>query len=91
MNPETAAPATRSAATPPLEVSLEDVGPFLRAVGLAFDEISAVRVTGRLELGLSTTPRGGLCTAVSTRLRSRLRLVSVQASRSAIRVRSPSA
>jgi hypothetical protein len=50
MNPETAAPATRSAATPLLEVSLEDVGPFLRAVGLVFDEISAVRVTGRLEL-----------------------------------------
>jgi len=51
MNPETAAPATRSAATPLLEVSLEDVGPFLRAVGLVFDEISAVRVTAHLELG----------------------------------------
>ncbi len=68
MNPETAAPATRSAATPPLEVSLEDVGPFLRAVGLAFDEISAVRVTGRLELGLEHhTPwgvvHGGVYTA----------------------------
>ena len=51
MDPETAAPTTRSAATPRLEVSLEDVGSFLRAVGLAFDEISAVRVTGHLELG----------------------------------------
>src|SRR5260370_13147524 len=51
MNPETAAPATRSAATPLLEVSLEDVGPFLRAVGLVFDEISPVRVTAHLELG----------------------------------------
>ncbi len=51
MDPETAAPATRSAATPLLEVSLEDVGPFLRAAGLVFDEISAVRVTGHLELG----------------------------------------
>jgi 1,4-dihydroxy-2-naphthoyl-CoA hydrolase len=51
MNPETAAPATRSAATPLLEVPLEDVGPFLRAAGLVFDEISAVRVTAHLELG----------------------------------------
>src|SRR5260370_3080313 len=51
MDRGTGAQATWTAATPLLEVSLEDVGPFLRAVGLVFDEISAVRVTGHLELG----------------------------------------
>jgi 1,4-dihydroxy-2-naphthoyl-CoA hydrolase len=51
MDPETATPATRTAVTPRLEVSLEDSGPFLRAAGLIFDEISATRVTGHLELG----------------------------------------
>ena len=51
MDPETATPATLTAATPRLEVSLEDSGPFLRAAGLVFDEISAARVTGHLELG----------------------------------------
>jgi len=52
MDPETATtPATRTAITPRLEVSLEDSGPFLRATGLVFDDISATRVTGHLELG----------------------------------------
>jgi uncharacterized protein (TIGR00369 family) len=51
MDPETATPATRTAVTPRLEVSLEDSGPFLRAAGLVFDEISATRVTCHLELG----------------------------------------
>ena len=52
MDPETTAhPATRTAITPRLEVSLEDPGPFLRATGLLFDDISATRVTGHLELG----------------------------------------
>ena len=51
MDPETATPATRTAVTPRLEVSLEDSGPFLRAAGLVLDEISATRVTGHLELG----------------------------------------
>jgi len=51
MDPETATPATRTAATPRLEVSLEASGAFLRAAGLVFDEISATRVTGHLELG----------------------------------------
>jgi 1,4-dihydroxy-2-naphthoyl-CoA hydrolase len=51
MDPETATPATRTAVTPRLEVSLEVSGPFLRAAGLVFDEISAARVTGHLELG----------------------------------------
>jgi 1,4-dihydroxy-2-naphthoyl-CoA hydrolase len=51
MDPETATPATRTAVTPRLEVSLEDSGPFLRVAGLVFDEISATRVTGHLELG----------------------------------------
>ena len=51
MNPETASPAPRTAVTPRLEVSLEDSGPFLRAAGLVLDEISAVRVTGHLDLG----------------------------------------
>ena len=51
MDPETATPTTLTAATPRLEVSLEDSGPFLRAAGLVFDEISAARVTGHLELG----------------------------------------
>ena len=51
MDPETATPAIRTAVTPRLEVSLEDAGPFLRAAGLVFDEISATRVTGHLELG----------------------------------------
>ena len=51
MDPETVTPATQPAATPRLEVSLEDSGPFLRAAGLVFDEISAARVTGHLELG----------------------------------------
>ena len=51
MDPETATPATRTAVTPRLEVSLEDSGPFLRAAGLVFDDISATRVTGHLELG----------------------------------------
>ena len=51
MDPETATPATLTAATPRLKVSLEDSGPFLRAAGLVFDEISAARVTGHLELG----------------------------------------
>ena len=42
MDPETATtPATRTAATPRLEVSLEASGPFLRATGLVFDDISA--------------------------------------------------
>lgn len=49
MDPETATPATRTAVTPRLGVSLEDSGPFLRAAGLVFDEISATRVTGHLE------------------------------------------
>jgi 1,4-dihydroxy-2-naphthoyl-CoA hydrolase len=51
MDPQTATPATRTAVTPRLEVSVEDDGPFLRAAGLVFDEISATRVTGHLELG----------------------------------------
>src|SRR5713101_2368227 len=51
MDPETATPATRTAVTPRLEVSLEDSGLFLRAAGLVFDDISATRVTGHLELG----------------------------------------
>jgi len=51
MNPETAVPATRTAVTPRLEVSLEDSGPFLRAASLVFDEVSATRVTGHIELG----------------------------------------
>ena len=51
MKPETAIPATRTAVTPRLEVSVEDSGPFLRTAGLVFDEISAARVTGHIELG----------------------------------------
>jgi len=51
MDPQTATPATRTAVTPRLEVSVEDDSPFLRAAGLVFDEISATRVTGHLELG----------------------------------------
>ena len=51
MDPETATPATRTAAAPRLEVSLEDSGLFLRAAGLVFDEISPARVTGHLDLG----------------------------------------
>ena len=51
MDPKTAAPGTRTAVTPRLEVSLEDTGPFLRAAGLVFDEVSATRVSGHLELG----------------------------------------
>ena len=40
------------AAEPVLEpASLEDTGAFLRAAGLVFDEISATRVTGHLDLG----------------------------------------
>jgi 1,4-dihydroxy-2-naphthoyl-CoA hydrolase len=40
------------AAEPILEpASLEDAGAFLRAAGLVFDEISATRVTGHLDLG----------------------------------------
>jgi len=40
------------AAEPSLEpASLEDTGAFLRAAGLVFDEISATRVTGHLDLG----------------------------------------
>lgn len=51
MDPESATPATRTAAAPRLEVSLEASGPFLRAAGLVFYEISATRATGHLELG----------------------------------------
>jgi 1,4-dihydroxy-2-naphthoyl-CoA hydrolase len=51
MDAETTTPATRTAVTPRLEVSLEDVGPFLRTAGFVFDEISTNRVTGHLELG----------------------------------------
>jgi hypothetical protein len=50
MDPETATPAPQTAVTPRLEVSLEDSGPFLRAAGLVFDEISAARVTGHLDV-----------------------------------------
>jgi 1,4-dihydroxy-2-naphthoyl-CoA hydrolase len=40
------------AAEPSLEpASLEDTGTFLRAAGLVFDEISATRVIGHLDLG----------------------------------------
>jgi 1,4-dihydroxy-2-naphthoyl-CoA hydrolase len=40
------------AAKPNLEpASLEDTSAFLRAAGLVFNEISATRVTGRLDLG----------------------------------------
>jgi 1,4-dihydroxy-2-naphthoyl-CoA hydrolase len=40
------------AAKPSLEpASLEDTSAFLRAAGLVFNEISATRVTGRLDLG----------------------------------------
>jgi 1,4-dihydroxy-2-naphthoyl-CoA hydrolase len=40
------------AAEPSLQpASLEDTGAFLRAAGLMFDEISATRVTGHLDLG----------------------------------------
>ena len=40
------------AVEPVLEpTSLEDTGAFLRAAGLVFDEISATRVTGHLDLG----------------------------------------
>ena len=40
------------AAKPSLEpASLEDTSAFLRAAGLVFDEISATRVTGHLDLG----------------------------------------
>ena len=43
---------TRPAVSPSLApASLEDVGAFLRAAGLVFDEISATRVTGHLDLG----------------------------------------
>jgi 1,4-dihydroxy-2-naphthoyl-CoA hydrolase len=42
---------TRPAVTPNLEAaSLESAGAFLRAAGLIFDEISATRVTGHLDL-----------------------------------------
>jgi 1,4-dihydroxy-2-naphthoyl-CoA hydrolase len=41
-----------SAATPSLDaVSLEDASAFLRVAGLVFDEITADRVTGHLQLG----------------------------------------
>ena len=41
----------RPAASPNLEAaSLESVGAFLRAAGLVFDEITATRVTGHLDL-----------------------------------------
>src|ERR1700747_2453992 len=51
MDPETATLSARTAVTPRLEVSLEDSGPFLRAAGLVFDEVTATRVTGHLVLG----------------------------------------
>ena len=43
---------TRPAVSPSLApASLEDVGAFLRAAGLVFDEITGDRVTGHLDLG----------------------------------------
>ena len=43
---------TRPAVGPSLApASLEDVGAFLRAAGLVFDEITGDRVTGHLDLG----------------------------------------
>jgi 1,4-dihydroxy-2-naphthoyl-CoA hydrolase len=43
---------TRPAVTPSLKPSsLEDAGAFLRAAGLVFDDITATRVTGHLDLG----------------------------------------
>jgi 1,4-dihydroxy-2-naphthoyl-CoA hydrolase len=43
---------TRPAVTPNLEpASLVSAGAFLRAAGLVFDEITATRVTGHLDLG----------------------------------------
>jgi 1,4-dihydroxy-2-naphthoyl-CoA hydrolase len=50
MDAETVTGTTRTAAVPSLDVSLDDVGAFLRAAGLVFDEVSATRVTGRLVL-----------------------------------------
>ena len=49
-----------SAPTPSLDaVSLEDASAFLRVAGLVFDEITADRVTGHLQLGLEHhTPWG---------------------------------
>jgi 1,4-dihydroxy-2-naphthoyl-CoA hydrolase len=47
-----AAPAAATTAGPVLEAgSLEDASAFLRAAGLAVDEITASRVTGHLQLG----------------------------------------
>jgi len=52
MTAEQGAMVTRPAVTPSLEAaSLEDTGAFLRAAGLIFDEITATRVTGHLDLG----------------------------------------
>jgi len=52
MTAEQGAMVTRPADTPSVEAaSLEDTGAFLRAAGLIFDEITATRVTGHLDLG----------------------------------------
>ena len=51
MAAEHSAPITRPAVAPNLEVgSLDDASAFLRAAGLVFDEITATRVVGHLDL-----------------------------------------
>ena len=52
MDAEAGATAKTSAAVPSLDVgSLEQASAFLQAAGLVFDEITADRVTGHLQLG----------------------------------------
>jgi 1,4-dihydroxy-2-naphthoyl-CoA hydrolase len=51
MDADTGTATTRTAVTPRLDASLDDVSAFLRAVGLTFHEITATRVTGHLQLG----------------------------------------
>jgi len=42
---------TRTAVAPRLDASLDDDSAFLRAAGLTYDDITATRVTGHLQLG----------------------------------------
>jgi 1,4-dihydroxy-2-naphthoyl-CoA hydrolase len=60
MDAEASTTTKTSAAVPSLDAaSLEDASAFLRVAGLVFDEITADRVTGHLQLGLEHhTPWG---------------------------------
>ena len=79
---------TRPAVTPNLQAaSLENAGAFLRAAGLVFDEITATRVSGHLDLNPDHHTRGASSTEASIRPPSRARPASAPALRYGTRAR----